>query len=83
MPILMTKQRYEELFYYWEHETSNLCTMDWRDQLLPSERMIVDSWDKAFSLGAKDLIDQFVQLREDIHSRWHKVYLPDPDAETT
>lgn len=56
----ITEERYDCLSMCWAEETSDLDSMDWRDDLTEEESKLVASWDKAFNLGVKSLCQQIL-----------------------
>lgn len=77
MPITISQKRYDELLYLWGEETNDPDTQDWRDELLPSERKLVDAWDHSFNLGVKSLCQQILTCETHIAARWHTPTIQD------
>ena len=67
----ITEERYDFLSWCWAEETSDLDTMDWRDELTEEESKLVASWDKAFNLGVKSLCQQILHHECECATKMH------------
>lgn len=47
----MTEERYQDLIWLWENETSSEETQEWREELTPEEEALVENWDNGFLNG--------------------------------
>lgn len=80
MPITITNERYEQLLWLWGEETNDPDTQDWRDELLPNERKLVDSWDHSALLGVKAMCQRILELEEQSAARWRTPFVQDAEA---
>ena len=58
----MTEARYEELLWFWESETNDEETREWREELDTDEQTLVKQWDYGFSDGLYKMYQDLIKL---------------------
>lgn len=49
--LTITPEREDQLNYFWENETNDPDTSEWRDELTPEEMALVNEWDDRYESG--------------------------------
>ena len=59
---MITQERYEELESYWNDETNDEDTQEWRYELTQEEEELVDEWDYNFNAGMCSVLKKILEL---------------------
>lgn len=60
----ITAEREEELVWYWDNETNEADTQEWRDELSADEAAMVAQWDKRYTKAIGMLAQKIVDLED-------------------
>lgn len=61
---MVSEERIAFLDYLWGEETSDPETWEWRDDLNTAERMLVESWDRAYAQAIGTLAEDILAASE-------------------
>ena len=61
---MVSEERIAFLDYLWGEETSDPETWEWRDDLNAAERMLVESWDRAYAQTIGTLAEDILAASE-------------------
>ena len=67
----ISKERWEQLQWFWGEESSDPDTQEWRDELTSEEAALVSSWDRAFNQGVKSLCQQILHHECECATKMH------------
>lgn len=65
MKFNVLKARRDELYSSWLNESADPVTQEWREDLTPDEKSLVDYWDQVSADGMLRLLKSFLNRRED------------------
>lgn len=61
----ITKDRLAELADFWNAETNDIETQEWRDDLTPEESKIIDGWDRHYASGLHKILQNIIALQRE------------------
>ena len=62
--MAISKDRLEEIQWFYDNETNDPDTQEWRDELSEEEEALVDEWDKQYCNGVSALCSAILKHME-------------------